>query len=841
MKVFLIDANSLIYRVYHALPRFEDYQNRPVQALYGLANILLKILKENKFDFIFALYDRPEPTLRHKVFKEYKITRPKATEDLISQISLSKRIFSAFNILTFEKIGYEADDLIASLKEYFKSKADEIIILTGDLDTLQLVDSKTKILTMQKGITKNIVYDEEKVMERFGVLPSQIVDFKALVGDASDNIAGISGIGIKTASRLLNKYLNIEGIIKACENKEIEEKIAQEILKNKEKIIFNKSLITLKKDLKFDDNLISPYFGFDKNKVLEVFKEFGFKSLIERITKNEKKEEVSDSSYSSKNNLFNFLKPNNLLSNIKKPFLFFLQDNLIKIDDGSGDLKLLDKKFLEDLLEIDCEKFTFDFKEILKELLGKDFYFDKKINLNQILDLKIILWLLNPERKDISLEKFMYLKDELHFNNNKNYLKIASELIDKLAEFGLTNIYFEIELPLTGVLSRMEKRGIGFDLNSFEIFKEKVKEKTEILLEELKQLAGENFNPNSHLQTRKILFEKLKLNYKILTKTQKGEISTQEQELLKIAHLHPIVLKIIEHRRMVKLLTYYTDSLLKRYDKNSRRIYSFFNQTASSTGRIISENPNLQNLPIEGDLAILLRDCFKAQEGFVLISGDYSQIELRLLAYLSQDDNLKSAFKNDLDIHSQTAKFIFGDDSPLNRKKAKIINFSIIYGISPKNLANNLQVPISEASKLIERFFYFYPAVKKFKEEKIEFVKTYGYIENIFKRKRFLKEINYSSYSERKSAERIAVNMPIQSLAADIIKKAMIDLDNEIFKKRLEAFLVLSIHDELIFEVNKKISKEFKILIKDKMENAFFIDQFPLKVNLRESETLSFK
>jgi len=840
MKVFLIDANSLIYRVYHALPKFEDYQNRPVQALYGLSNILLKILKDNKFDFIFALYDRPEPTLRHKILKEYKITRPKATEDLRMQISLSKKIFSAFGIQFFEKIGYEADDLIASLKEYFKEKANEIIVLTGDLDTLQLVDEKTKILIMQRGITKTFIYDNEKIKERFGVLANQMVDFKALVGDASDNIEGISGIGSKTAAKLLNSYSSLEEIIKACQEGKIDKKIADAILKNKEKAIFNKNLITLKKDIVFDYSLICPYKGFKKEELIEIFKEFGFKSLIKRIEENNKNSHFNYMTILNKG-LFNFSKINDPLKQINQPFLFFLEDDIIKIEDGSNNFKILDKRFLKDLINLNCQKFVFDFKKILLEIINEDFYFDKKIKLDQILDIKIISWLLNPEIKNISFKEIFYFKDDFFSKEKVNFLKILNSFVDKLKDFDLEKVYFETELPLIGVLARMEKRGIGFDLNSFEIFKQKVKEKVRILLEELKELADEDFNPNSHFQVRRILFDKLKLSSKNLAKTQKGEISTQEEELLKIAQFHPIVSKIIEYRRMFKFLTSYTDSIFRKYDKDKKRIFSSFNQTGSSTGRIISEDPNLQNLPLESDLAFLLRQSFTAQKDFVFISGDYSQIELRILAYLSQDENLKFAFKNALDIHSQTAKFLFKDDSYLNRKKAKIINFSIIYGVSAKNLAARLQIPISEAEKLIDRFFHFYPAVKKFKDEKIEFAKTYGYAETLLKRKRFLKEINYSSYSERKAAERIAVNLPIQGLASDILKKAMIDLDNEIFKSKIEAFLVLSIHDELIFEVNKKIKNEFKILIKDKMENAFSLEDIPLKVNLKEGQNLNFK
>jgi DNA polymerase-1 len=823
MKVYLIDASALIYRIYHAMPKLTDPQGRPVQALYGLSNILLKILKEEKPDYIFALYDRPEPTLRHKVFKEYKATRPPITDDLKLQISLAKKIFSAFNIPVVEKIGYEADDLIATLKEKFVNLADEIIILTGDLDTLQLVDKKTKVLTMQKGITKTMIYDEDKVKEKYGLLPVQLPDYKALVGDPSDNIIGISGIGPKTASKLLQKYQNLEGIIDAAKEKKLDPKINLQILNNKEKLLFNRDLVTLRKNI---DIPISPtiYKGYQKNDLISVFQEFGFKSLIQRLTQQLPLQSL-------------FIKPLileekiNSISDINKPcFIFFDQDK-VKVDDGSEKFKILDKKFLKEFFLLEGDKFIFDLKNIFKEIFKDDFYFDKKIDLRKIYDLKLIFWLLNPDKGNYSLDKI------ISYFSQPSPLKITQDLISKLKELDLERVYFEIEIPLTAILARMELHGIKINLKALEEFKQKLKEKNEEFLNEIYNLAGEKFNPNSSNQLRKILFEKLKLPTKGLVKTSKGEISTQETELLKLIHLHPLIKKILDYRKINKILTTYTDSLLQNYNPQTKRIYTIFNQTSASTGRIVSESPNLQNLPLEGELASYLRKCFVADDGYIFLSADYSQIELRLLAHLSKDENLISAFKNNLDIHSQTAKIVFGEETKETRRKAKIINFSITYGITAKGLAQRLQIPVSLASKLIERFFYFYPGVKKLKEDLIEFAKVYGYAQTLFGRKRFIPEINYQSYHERALAERIAMNMPIQGLAADILKKAMIEIDEEIYKRNLPAFFVLTIHDELIFEVKKEAKDEVDDIIKEKMENVFKLD-VPLEVHLKEKETL---
>ncbi|GIW67239.1 MAG: DNA polymerase [Candidatus Parcubacteria bacterium] len=831
MKVFLIDANALIYRIYHAMPNLVDSQGRPVQALYGLSNILLKILKEQKPDYIFALYDRPEPTIRHQVFKEYKATRQPITDDLKIQISLAKKIFSAFNIPVIEKIGYEADDLIASLKEKFLSSADEIVILTGDLDTLQLVDQKTKILTMKKGITQTIIYDEKQIKEKYGLLPQQLPDYKALIGDPSDNIIGISGIGPKTASQLLQQYQNLEGIIKAAEEKKLEPKFREKILAYKEKLLFNRELVTLRKDIEIDQSLLKPYSGFKNEELISVFREFGFKSLIQRIQAEKENK-----------GLFAVLKMESKtitsLCELKKPFFFFLDKDQIKIDDGSGEIKILTKNFLREIFLTDGEKYVFDLKNIFKEIFKDDFYFDKKLNLNKIYDLKIIFWLLNPSKGNLNLEEIIAYQNPNIKQPLISALETTKNLLNKLKELELEKVYFEIELPLVGILARMELRGIKIDIEALEEFKRKIKEKCDRLLEEIYDLAGEKFNPNSPLQLRKILFTKLKIPTKGLTKTSKGEISTQETDLIKIIHLHPIISKILDYRKTNKLLTTYTDSLLKTYNPQTKRIYTIFNQTGTSTGRITSENPNLQNLPLEGELAQYLRKVFIAEEGYVFLDVDYSQIELRLLAHLSQDENLISAFKNDLDIHSQTAKMVFGDDSSESRRKAKIINFGICYGVTAKGLAERLQLPVSLASKLIEKFYYFYPGVKKLKEELIEFAKTYSYAQTLFGRKKFIPEINYQSYRERALAERIAINMPIQGLAADLLKKAMITIDEEIYQKNLPAYFILTIHDELVFEVKEEMKEEIKVIIKEKMENMYKLT-VPLRVNLKEGSSLS--
>jgi len=822
MKVYLIDANALIYRIYHAMPKLTDPQGRPIQAVYGLANTLLKILKEEKPDYIFALYDRPEPTIRHQVFKEYKATRPPITDDLKLQISLSKKIFSAFNIPVIEKIGYEADDLIATLKEKFINLADEIIILTGDLDTLQLVDLKTKILTMQKGITKTMIYDENKVKEKYGLLPSQLPDYKALVGDPSDNIVGIPGIGPKTASRLLQNYQNLEGIITAAKEQKLDPKISLAILNNKEKLLFNRDLVTLRKNLDVEEKLLVPYQGYKEENLISVFQEFGFKSLIQRIkptfglfTPSLDKGEKMIS-----------------LSELRHPFFFYLDQDKIKIYETEGQIKVLEKKFLKEVFFIEGEKFVFDLKNILKEIIKEDFYFDKKIALEKIYDLKLIFWLLNPDKGNYSLEKI------ISFFSEPNPLKITQDLILKLKELDLEKVYFELELPLTSVLARMELIGIKIDQNKIKELKSKCLIEIQNLKKEIESLAGMPFNPLSPKELNYILFQKLKLPSKGLAKTKKGEISTQESELLKIIDAHPIVPKILDYRKLVKVASTYTDSLLVSFDPKDGRVHPVYNQTGTSTGRLSSENPNVQNIPLKGELADLVREAFIAEEGFLFLGADYSQLELRLAAHLSQDENLLAAFKNNLDIHSQTAKLVFGEENLETRRLAKAINFGIIYGMQAKGLAERLRIPISQAQKIIERYFHFYPGLKKMREDLIEKAKIYGYAETLSGRKLSLPEIYSNSYREKSEAERIAVNMPIQGLGADIIKKAMIAIDRALYEEFIkEANLILSVHDELVLEVKEEKIDAISKIVKEKMEKAILLS-LPLEVKIKEGRNL---
>jgi len=836
MKVVLIDANALIHRVYHALPRLSDSLGRPTNALYGLSNILLKFLKENKPDYLFALYDRPEPTIRHQVFKEYKAQRPALADDLKIQIGLSKKIFQAFGVVILEKAGYEADDLIATLKNHFKDKASEIIILTGDLDTLQLVDEKTKVLTMKKGISEIEIYTSLKVKQKYGIEPWQIPDFKTLIGDKSDNIPGVKGIGEKTASLLLQKFGTLEGIIQASKEGKLDPSYKKIFLNEEERLLFFKSLLTLRGDVPLEVNLDEmKYQGYDIQNLKNVFSEFSFRSLLKRL---EEERPVS--------NLFTKISPpafrsqkevkTGVIENLKSPFYLRVNESEIEVYDGElWKFKIDD---LEKLLLTPHQKIVYDFKNLIKNLLHKDFYFDRKIDLNKIFDVKLAFWLLNPDKGNFSLEEILnYFRLEGDFYNGM--LNLEQILKNRLKEENLENIYF-LELKVSPILARMEKKGIRIDEKSLENFKEFLKKLLAQNLEEIYKLAGRRFNVNSPYELNVILFKDLKIPTKGLTKTKSGLYSTKESDLLKIQNQHPIINKILDYRKNYKLFSSYSEAFLKFIDFKTKRIYTTFSQTTASTGRIISEKPNLQNLPLRGELAKEFRKIFISDEGFVFISADYSQIELRILAHLSQDPTLIKAFKEDWDLHSEVAKYVFGKVGEEERRKAKIINFGIVYGITPRGLAERLNLSLSEAKKIMERFYAFFPQVKIYQEKTIKSAYEKMAVETLLGRKKPLPEIRTLSYRERGEAERMALNYPIQALGADIIKKGMIEIEEQILQRNWQdsAYLVLQIHDELIFEVKEEIKEEFKVIIKNVLENVIFLD-VPLKVNLSEGKNLA--
>jgi DNA polymerase-1 len=831
-KFIIIDANSLIHRLYHAIPYLTSPDGKPINAVYGLTNVVLKIINEEKPDYIAACFDTPEPTFRHKISIEYKATRPKIADDLKIQIPIAKKLFENLNIPIIEKSGYEADDLIGALIE--KNKDKKNLILSGDLDTLQLVDKNTNVIFLKKGIREVEVYDEKKVVERFSIEPKFLPDLKALMGDASDNIIGLKGVGEKTAENLIKKLGGIENIIEAAEKKLISEPLRSQILENKERLILNKELAKIDRNVEIDKKIEKFEFK-DKEKLISFLKELGFKSILERILKEEKETKPT-----AKINLFEkkleFLKK--IEEEIKNPFLVIYNNKIYLKEKNSYELDINYENFKK-ILEGD-KIITFDLKEVFKNYLrvsqnkSEDI---KKFNPEKFFDFKIALWLTTNLTK-ITIEKFVnYYSTQILKDKDcvmfllENFRKIYEELDKKIKE--LEEI-LDLDQKTSLFLGLMEYHGIYIDKERLKKFKENLKNELDFIKEEIYKLAGKRFNINSPIELRKVLFYDLKIPTKGLAKTPKGEISTQESELMKIKNEHPIIEKILEYREKYKILTTFTESLINSINKETNKLHTIFDITGTATGRLASFEPNLQNIPKEGELAKKIRECFVAEDNYKFLALDYSQIELRIAGEISKDENLLGIFEKDLDIHSTTAKILFKEENEKTRRLAKTINFGILYGISPKGLKERTGLSLSEAKNLIENYFKKFPGIKKMIDDLIEKAKTYGYAETLFKRKRFIPEIYSRAYNERLKGERIAINTPIQGTAADIMKKSMVKIFDFIIKNNYFDKIrpILQIHDELIFEVKEDIINIAMNEIKKIMEDFDFSVKLKTKVSL---------
>ncbi len=785
-KLILIDANSIIHRAYHALPPLTSFDKKPVGALYGLANILLKILNEQKPDYLAACFDRPEPTFRKKIYEAYKAQRPKAPEDLVFQIKEAYELFKVLEIKIFEKAGYEADDLIGTLTENFKKIPDlQIIILTGDLDALQLVeDDKIIVKTFKKGVSELKIYNEKEVFQRYQLKPWQIPDYKSLAGDYSDNIKGIKGIGLKTASQLLNQFHNIESLIENLEkNPKINLKIKSEILNQKEQLKTFKKLATINKNVPLTKITIEDlkYILPSLEEVIKYFKKLGFESLIKRLNQQEKTPIVHQSQLI----LINNQKTEKNLNPYSSP---------------------KEKKILNELLN-DPEK------------------------------LKIAAWLVDPDQKNLD---FNELNKKFLNKENASFEELGREIFKKIKEYDLIFILENIELPLFSILKKIEKNGLRINKQKIKILNKKAENELLKIEKEIYKLAQEEFNLNSPKQIARIL-EKLEINTPAL-KTSSGFKSTAEKFLFKIKNHHQIIDLILKYRETFKIKTTYLESLIKKIDPSNQKIYTHLNQTGSATGRIISEKPNLQNIPQGTRWALALRDVFESSQNHFLVSFDYSQIELRIIASLAEEDLMLEAFSKNLDIHQLTAseifKIPFGQVDKNKRRFGKILNFSLIYGIGPQNLAQQANISFKEAKEFIEKYFKKFPKIKIWQEKIKEKAYQQGYVKNVLGRIRWFPFINFQNPKLKAESERAVINTPIQSLSADIIKLAIIKINHYLEESKIEdkTKIILLIHDELLFEIKNDIFKKTAPNIKDIMENIFNL-KAPLKVEIKYGST----
>lgn len=852
-KLVILDGHALMHRSFYALPPLVSPKGVLINAVYGFLLVFLKMIKELNPDYIIATFDLKGPTFRHIQFKEYKAKRVKAPEDFYKQIEIIKEILKAFDILILEKEGFEADDLIATIVKKFEKEDIEIIILTGDLDTLQLVSEKVSVYTFKKGFEDLIIYTPKKIKERFNLEPKQLIDFKALKGDPSDNIPGVPSIGEKTAQELILKYQNLDNLYNQIENNQITDlplKIVRTLKENKEKAYLSRQLVILTDDVPLEIDLEKTSFKEpEKSKILPFFEEYGFKSLISKLFKEEgailkeKEENIKITEITEKNikeliQKIQTEKEIGILLDYQGEKVYEREIFGLYFVFWDNSLYFLKQDSLKNLLkEIknlkDKKLVTYEAKALYQEVnYFKDHFFE---------DVKIKAWLFDPERKNYELEELAryFLKKEIPKSNKGfalNLLSLNKVLEERLIALELSDLYQNIEKPLIPILAKMEERGLLISKEEFCYLQESVGKNLENLQKQIYEIAGAKFNINSSLQLSKILFEKLKINSKNLKKTKTGIISTDANELNKIRNLHPIIPLIEKYRELKKIKSTFLDVFLEFINPKTKRVHTIFNQTGTATGRLSSEKPNFQNIPLKGELGSQIRKCFIAEKGFQFLSYDYSQIELRIAAHLSQDSTLKEAFLKEIDIHSLTASKVFKVDinevTSQMRRQAKILNFGILYGMGDKAFAESAGISLKEAQNFKEEYFNNFIGLKTYLELSLVNAKKQGFVETIFKRKRFLPLIGALG-KIGKEQERIAINMPIQGLASDLIKLAMIKIYNYLKEENLleEVFFVCQIHDELLFEVKSEIIDKVKEKIKEIMENVYPLS-VPLKVEV---------
>ena len=914
-KFMIIDGNALIHRSFHALPPLTTKTGEIVNAVYGFTAVLLKALREFKPEYVALTLDRKEKTFRHEQFAGYKATRVKAPDELYAQIPRVKEIAQAFNIPIFELAGFEADDLIGTLANKVDGLIEKIIV-TGDMDTLQLINEHTKVFAMKRGLTDSMIYDSGAVKERYGLEPEQMIDFKALRGDPSDNIPGVKGIGEKTATDLLQNFKTLDGVYENINSNKIKDRTRELLLLHKPDALMSKELATIKGDVNIEFDLAKARFGqFDQEKLAKLFNELEFRSLLPRLqslsqdtAKRLIKAEAYEPADKFKRNLELF--KYELIDDDKK-FAKFIKELQIKkefaFDTETANFNPLAAELLgisfswqagqAYYLEVKSQKSKvksdlFNYKEDdvdgvnnkwlekLKPVFedeqikkyGHNIKFDIEVMASLGITVKgvaadsmIASYLLNPGGRQHNLDAVTFNE----FNHQKiskenllgkgkekivfaqvpveklyNYScedadftnRLVKKLLPELKKQKLIKLFEEIEMPLVLVLAIMETNGIKINKEFLADMGKTADKRISLLTKKIHELAGLKFNINSTQQLRDVLFVKLAIPAMGISKNKTG-LSTGADELAKLKGQHPIIELIQQYRELVKLSTTYIEALPKLVNPKTGRLHTSFNQTVAATGRLSSSEPNLQNIPVRTELGREIRQAFIAERGYKLLALDYSQIELRLAAHMSSDQKMIEAFKQGEDIHTATAAEInqisLAEVTPELRREAKAVNFGILYGQGPHGLSQNADIPYARAKEFIDKYFAVYQGVKKFVDQTIELARGHGYAETLFGRRRFLPEINSSVLQVRKAAERMAINTPIQGTAADIIKVAMIKIQ-ELIDKNYQSGqikMLLQVHDELVFEVREDLVKKMAEEIKNIMETVMKL-KVPLAVDM---------
>lgn len=873
-KLILIDGNAIIHRAYHALPPFSTKKGELVNAVYGFSSTLLSVIAEFKPDYVVASFDLAGKTFRHEKFEDYKATRVKGDDELYAQIPRVKEVVQAFNIPIYEKAGFEADDVIGTIATQIKNKGEEIqtIIVTGDMDTLQLVNDTTSVYTMRRGLSDSIMYDSDKVIERYGLKPEQIIDYKALRGDPSDNIPGVKGIGEKTAVTLLQKYVTLDSVYENIE--EIKGAVKDKLVRDKAQAYLSKDLATISIDAPVEFEIEKSVLkDFDREKIVKLFSELNFFSLIKRLPQSEGGVQENTANTESKG-VVDFKYAIADEKNAEELLKEFADAKEVSIASEIIEGKLSGvaiswkagravffptenshfSKIKTILENSEIKKIGYDLKSTYKELAHAN------INLAGLsFDAMLAAYVLNPGEK-LALEKIIFseLGEEVVFEKkskgqlslvaNPEDEQLAKNLICQKADYAfklksvlekrileisaeqkesnlvdgtLETIFAQMEMPLVEILAKMELTGIELNTVIFKGISEKITATLKNLEKSIYDFAGREFNINSPSQLATVLFAEMELPTFNIKKGKTG-FSTASAELEKLRPTHKIIEKIEEYRELFKLKTTYLDAIPKLVDQNSR-IHTTYNQAVAATGRLSSTDPNLQNIPIKTELGQLLRTAFTAKEGCKLVSADYSQIDLRCVAHVSNDKKLIEAFHRGDDIHKITAaeinKVTLSQVTEKMRSSAKALNFGIIYGMSSFGFSQSAGIARDEAQRFIDAYMENFSNVAKYMKETREFARTNGYVETLLGRRRNLNEINSPNFQVAAGAERMAINMPIQGLAADIMKLAMIGTFRE-FSSDSDVQMILQVHDEIILEVKKEKAEAVAKQLKEVMENV---------------------
>lgn len=902
-KLVLIDGNSILNRAFYGImgsKMLTTKDGKYTNAVYGFLAILFKVLDDIKPDYIAVAFDLKAPTARHKMYEGYKANRKGMPNELAEQMPIIKEILTDMNITIIEKETYEADDILGTLSKKAEKEGMDVVIVSGDRDTFQLASNKVTIRIPHTKVGKTEVdyFDEEAIIEKYGIKPKQLIEVKGLMGDTSDNIPGVSGIGEKTALELIKKYKTIDGLYKAIDDEkdDLKPKTKEKLVNDKEMAYLSRTLGTINREVPLDNKIEDLKIKeWNKEKVTEKFKELNFNRFMERFNLKEESTEsggidLSKDLFSTRNIAVSNKYIEEVINKIKESKKLIFSILTEKCEDEE---KIIRKKITCISIYIEAENTVFSvsvnneqqFVQVFKEIfeskdiqkyghdLGEDYVILKQlgITMNAICyDTKISAYDLNPtdskytienlsvqylniyldeylEKHGISkqqnrqLDLFTGIEEENNYERIKNDLysyliqKIAEVTHKKLEEENLLDLFNNIEMPLVKVLGEMQFNGMPIDKDELIEFGSKLKEQIESLKQDIYMSVGEEFNINSTQQLGKILFEKLKLP--VYKKTKTG-YSTDSDILEKLLQEHPVIEKILEYRSLVKLNSTYVEGLIPYINPKTQRIHSYFHQTITATGRISSTEPNLQNIPTRVEQGKQIRKAFNTKSGRIFIDADYSQIELRVLAHISKDEHMIDAFKNNEDIHKQAASKVLGIPiekvTKEQRSEAKAVNFGIVYGISDYGLAQQLGISNKKAKEYIKQYLEKYSGVKAFMDNIVEKAKEDGYVETLFHRRRYIPELKSNNYMIRQFGSRAAMNTPIQGTAADIMKIAMINVFNKLQEENLDAKLVLQIHDELIIECDEKIKEKVKEILQDCMENAAKLD-VPLNVETSEA------